>query len=235
MSSGFLYAYVVFLTEEICLLLLSSKESPEQFHLFQNQKNIITNHLETLNAYAKIDFALYSFSQWRPHRDIDYLKHFIYKNELTCQCICPEEEKEEKEDEEKVYKQQVNMDRMQQYTRLHTQMISMSTTSNISTSQVLTKPLYMMNGSSILSKLMYLEEEANGLYMGIATEHDRLYAFFQVPSGLLTPVEAQQSCEVLLQLLRKDEQLVIPSTTLSTNAMGTSSFSSSFTSYSSWP
>lgn len=81
---------MVFLTADICLLLLSSQQSPEQFHAFHAKKAVVAQRLEAIGALAAIAAALENHSAWRPHVDLPLLTHFIYKNELTGECATPE-------------------------------------------------------------------------------------------------------------------------------------------------
>ncbi|CAI5738059.1 unnamed protein product [Hyaloperonospora brassicae] len=86
---GFLYAYVAFLTTDVCLLLLSSQPSPEQCPHFQAKKVFVARRLEDSGAMDDIRASLRNHSEWRPHRDLPLLLHFIYKNELTGECAEP--------------------------------------------------------------------------------------------------------------------------------------------------
>ncbi|TYZ66915.1 hypothetical protein PybrP1_001591, partial [[Pythium] brassicae (nom. inval.)] len=87
---GFLYAYVVFLTADICLLLLSSQQSPEQFHAFHAKKAVVAQRLQDAGTLDAIAAAVESRRAWRPHADLPLLVHFVYKNELTGECAAPE-------------------------------------------------------------------------------------------------------------------------------------------------
>ncbi|KAG3093358.1 hypothetical protein PI125_g16874 [Phytophthora idaei] len=89
-AQGFLYAYVVFLTSDVCLLLLSSQQSPEQFPHFQAKKEFVAQRLEDIGAMEEIDFSIQNHSEWQPHSDLPLLHHFIYKNELTGECAEPD-------------------------------------------------------------------------------------------------------------------------------------------------
>ncbi|KAG2993201.1 hypothetical protein PC119_g18507 [Phytophthora cactorum] len=89
-AQGFLYAYVVFLTSDVCLLLLSSQQSPEQFPHFQAKKEFVAQRLEDIGAMEEIDSSIQNHSEWQPHSDLPLLHHFIYKNELTGECAEPD-------------------------------------------------------------------------------------------------------------------------------------------------
>ncbi|DAZ98469.1 TPA: hypothetical protein N0F65_004906 [Lagenidium giganteum] len=85
-ATGFLYAYVVFLNEDMCLLLLSSQQSPEQFHVFQAKKRYIASRLADVGAYEAVRRSHDAENQWRPHGDFPLLHHFVFKHESTGEC-----------------------------------------------------------------------------------------------------------------------------------------------------
>ncbi|KAI9914435.1 hypothetical protein PsorP6_006984 [Peronosclerospora sorghi] len=88
-ARGFLYAYVVFLSPHISLLLLSSDASPDHFPSFQATKTRIVQALADMNAMRAIQKALTQQLQWQPHKHLPLVRHFIYKNELTGECTHP--------------------------------------------------------------------------------------------------------------------------------------------------
>ncbi|CAK9035572.1 Vacuolar fusion protein MON1 homolog A, partial [Durusdinium trenchii] len=57
-STGFLHAYAAYVSPNICLLLLSSGESLDQFHFCSESKGVIEAKLEKLGLAAKIEAAV---------------------------------------------------------------------------------------------------------------------------------------------------------------------------------
>lgn len=205
--SGFLYAYVVFLTADICLLLLSSQQSPEQFHAFHAKKEFLAQRLRHAGALESIHNSLQSHgSCWKPHGDLPLLTHFIYKNELTGECVTPELDFPfENQDHD------TNLELLSQYAKLHHVMYPAESTQNkqvgmnASSSQPLGKRLPGLH-EKIASRLAFVRSES-GLFLGSCTDEYRLYACFD---SLASVTEAKDQCQLLVERLRRDEGLMAP-------------------------
>ena len=57
-DGGFLYAYIVFIAEDICLLIITPKQTPEQFHHCQTAKTRIVEQLNSTSMLQSIQTAL---------------------------------------------------------------------------------------------------------------------------------------------------------------------------------
>uniref|UniRef100_K3WJ71 Vacuolar fusion protein MON1 homolog n=1 Tax=Globisporangium ultimum (strain ATCC 200006 / CBS 805.95 / DAOM BR144) TaxID=431595 RepID=K3WJ71_GLOUD len=203
-SSGFLYAYVVFLTADICLLLLSSQQSPEQFHSFHAKKEFIADQLAQAGTIDAIHDAVQSQSEpgsarWQPHGDLPLLSHFIYKNELTGECATSE--LEFPFDNEDVA---TNTLLLNQYAKLHHVMYPFVKAHK---SQAIGKRRSSnLKQGAIASRMTFARSE-HGLFIGMCTDEHRLYACFD---SLTSVTEARQQCQVLAERLRYDDELVSP-------------------------
>lgn len=208
--SGFLYAYVVFLTADICLLLLSSQQSPEQFHAFHAKKEFMAQRLLHAGALESIHNSVQSHGSWKPHGDLPLLTHFIYKNELTGECVTPELDFPFEDDDH-----DTNMHLLGQYAKLHHVMYptkasapssgSDSTTKSKPNNQPLGKRLPGLH-DKIASRLAFVRSES-GLFLGSCTDEYRLYACFD---SLASVTEAKDQCQLLVERLRRDEGLMAP-------------------------
>lgn len=196
--SGFLHAYVVFLSRELCLVLLSSQQSPEQFPRFQAKRAYVSRRLFELGALDAIDRALARFGQWQPHEDLPLLRHFAVKSELTGACASPALafplDDEDQETKERL---------LSQYARLHHLMFAADDSGE---SQELGARLPTLNERTT-SRLVF-ERREDGLFMGVASDEHRLLACFD---ALATVADARDQMHVLLERLKRDEQLVAPS------------------------
>ena len=90
-ASGFLYAYIVFVAPEVCMLLVTPKQTPEQFHLCQRAKASIVDKLGSSGTLAAIETALKKAGEGLPGGDIPELVHYLYKADgaATHQCLSP--------------------------------------------------------------------------------------------------------------------------------------------------
>ena len=82
-ASGFLYAYIVFVAPEVCMLLVTPKQTPEQFHLCQRAKATIVDKLASTGTLAAIETALKKAGEGLPGGDIPELVHYL------CVRCCP--------------------------------------------------------------------------------------------------------------------------------------------------
>lgn len=199
MNRGFLNAYVVFLTRGICLLLLSSQQSPAQFHYFQAKKEFIAMRLETLQAFDAIDHALQHQSDWQPHSDLPLLHHFIYKNEITGECASPELAFPFDPDD-----RLAKADMLNQYARIHHQLLSATAADPASESQVLGKRMASLRGDTTTPRMMF-ERHGSALLMGMCSDDHRLYVWLD---AVLTVAEGRDLCRTLLQRLKRDDALL---------------------------
>ena len=91
-AGGFLYAYIVFIAPSVCMLLVTPKQTPEQFHMCQRAKSQIT---EALNASGALDTVLAAkrkACEGLPGGDIPELVHYVYKATglPSAQCLSPD-------------------------------------------------------------------------------------------------------------------------------------------------
>ncbi|KUF84920.1 hypothetical protein AM588_10001078 [Phytophthora nicotianae] len=196
-ARGFLYAYVVFLTSDVCLLLLSSQQSPEQFPQFQAKKEFVSQRLQEIGAMEAIESSVKNHSEWQPHSDLPLLHHFIYKNELTGECGEPELTFPF---DDKDFGTRVQL--LNQYAKLQHLMFPTSD-SQIRESQVLGKRLSSLQESTA-ARMVY-ERSDTGLFVGMCSVDYRLYVWFD---SLATIPDAREQMQVLLDRLRHDEELM---------------------------
>ncbi|CAH0521114.1 unnamed protein product [Peronospora belbahrii] len=218
-ARGFLYAYVVFLTTDVCLLLLSSQQSPEQFPYFQAKKEFVRQRLEDIGAMDDIKASVKNHSEWQPHRDLPLLQHFIYKNELTGECAEPKLTFPfDNEDFG------TRLELLNQYAKVHHLMFPVPTDHQARESQVLGKRLASLQEATA-ARMVY-ERSDTGLIVGMCSADYRLLVWFD---SLVTICDAREQIQVLLDRLCHDEKLMSVALFLS---------SSGFTSVSSfgmWP
>ncbi|GMF15527.1 unnamed protein product [Phytophthora lilii] len=195
---GFLYAYVVFLTSDVCLLLLSSQQSPEQFPHFQAKKEFVAQRLEEIGAMEAIDASVKNHSEWQPHSDLPLLHHFIYKNELTGECAVPELSFPFDEEDFGTRLQLLN-----QYAKLQHLMFPTPAESQNRESQVLGKRLASLQ--EVTAARMVYERSDTGLFVGMCSADYRLFVWFD---SLATISDAREQIQVLLDRLRHDEELM---------------------------
>eukprot|EP00644_Phytophthora_capsici_P000468 jgi/Phyca11/525682/estExt2_fgenesh1_pm.C_PHYCAscaffold_40242 len=196
-ARGFLYAYVVFLSTDVCLLLLSSQQSPEQFPHFQAKKEFVAQRLEDIGAMEEIDSSIKNLSKWQPHNDLPLLHHFIYKNELTGECAEPELSFPFENNDFGTRVQLLN-----QYAKVQHLMFP-SVDSPNRTSQVLGKRLSSLQEATA-ARMVY-ERSDSGLFVGMCSADYRLFAWFD---SLATISDAREQLQVLLDRLRHDEELM---------------------------
>ncbi|KAK1931308.1 Vacuolar fusion protein MON1 A [Phytophthora citrophthora] len=194
---GFLYAYVVFLTSDVCLLLLSSQQSPEQFPHFQAKKEFVTQRLEEIGAMEAIDSSVKNVSKWQPHSDIPLLHHFIYKNELTGECAEPELSFPFENEDFGTRLQLLN-----QYAKVHHLMFPPVDPKDHK-SQVLGKRISSLQEATA-ARMVY-ERSDSGLFVGMCSADYRLFAWFD---SLATISDAREQMQVLVDRLRHDEGLM---------------------------
>lgn len=203
---------MVFLTADICLLLLSSQQSPEQFHAFHAKKELMAQRLLHAGALESIHNSVQCHGAWKPHGDLPLLTHFIYKNELTGECIAPELDFPFDD-----HDHDTSMQLLSQYAKLHHVMYptkaasaSESTTPSkqqaTKNSQPLGKRLPGLH-DKIASRLAFVRSES-GLFLGACTDEYRLYACFD---SLASVTEAKDQCQLLVERLRRDDGLMAPS------------------------
>lgn len=227
-GSGFLYAYVVFLTADICLVLLSSQQSPAQFHAFHAKKERMAQRLSTAGALERIHSAVTQHAQWTPHGDLPLLAHFIYKSELTGECAAPAlgfpfatvstAESDSESDAAAAHL-------LSQYAKLHYTMFPSQRHRRGAHAQV--APPHQALGKrppgqqdAVASRLVFARTEG-GLFLGQCTDEYRLYACFD---ALASVAEAREQCQLLVERLRRDETLMAPAL-----------FASSSSTLSMWP
>lgn len=206
-ARGFLYAYVVFLTTDVCLLLLSSQQSPEQFPQFQAKKEYVAHRLQEIGAIEAIDSSIKNHSQWQPHSDLPLLHHFIYKNELTGECAEPELAFPFDDNDIGTRVQLLN-----QYAKLQHLMFSTPSDPQKRESQVLGKRLSSLQETTA-ARLVY-ERSDSGLFMGMCSADYRVFVWFD---SLATISDAREQIQVLLDRLRHDEELMSVALFLSTS------------------
>lgn len=195
-ARGFLYAYVVFLTSDVCLLLLSSQQSPEQFPFFQAKRQFVAKRLEEMGAMEAIQTSLSSHVNWRPHDDLPLLHHFIYKNELTGECARPELSFPFDESFE------TRLQVLNQYAKVQHLMFPAPETDERE-SQVLGKRMASLQESTA-ARMVY-ERSEMGLFVGMCSADCRLLVWFD---SLATVADAREQMHVLLDRLRHDEELM---------------------------
>ncbi|CAI5727330.1 unnamed protein product [Peronospora destructor] len=197
-ARGFLYAYVVFLTNNVCLLLLSSQQSPEQFPHFQAKKEFVVQRLEEIGAMDDIEASVKNHSEWQPHSDLPLLQHFIYKNELTGECAEPELTFPfDNEDFG------TRLELLNQYATVHHLMFPTPADHQARASQVLGKRLSSLQEATA-ARTVY-ERSETGLFVGMCSADYRLFVWFD---SLATICEAREQIKVLLDRLRHDEKLM---------------------------
>ena len=64
--SGFLYAYIVFIAADVCLLLITPKQTPEQFHHCQTAKARIEEQVTSSKVLETVMDALKNKDQQMP-------------------------------------------------------------------------------------------------------------------------------------------------------------------------
>ncbi|UIZ23368.1 hypothetical protein KXD40_007700 [Peronospora effusa] len=197
-ARGFLYAYVVFLTNDVCLLLLSSQQSPEQFPHFQAKKEFVAQRLEEIGAMDDIEVSLKNHSEWQPHSDLPLLQHFIYKNELTGECA--ESELTFPFDNEDFG---TRLELLNQYATVHHLMFPTPANHQARESQVLGKRLSSLQEATA-ARMVY-ERSEMGLFVGMCSADYRLFVWFD---SLVTICDAREQIQVLLDRLRHDEKLM---------------------------
>ncbi|KAH7472273.1 Vacuolar fusion protein MON1-like protein A [Phytophthora ramorum] len=197
-ARGFLYAYVVFLTSDVCLLLLSSQQSPEQFPHFQATKVFVAQRLEEIGAMEDISASIKNHAAWQPHGDLPLLHHFIYKNELTGECARPELVFPFDEEDFGTRVQLLN-----QYAKLQHLMFPAPAEAESRESQVLGKRLSTLQEAT--AARMAYERSDSGLFVGMCSADYRLYVWFD---SLATISDAREQMQVLLDRLRHDEELM---------------------------
>ncbi|EGZ12478.1 hypothetical protein PHYSODRAFT_347406 [Phytophthora sojae] len=197
-ARGFLYAYVVFLTSDVCLLLLSSQQSPEQFPHFQAKKEFVKLRLEEIGAMEAIDASVKNHSEWQPHSDLPLLYHFIYKNELTGECAEPELTFPFGDGDFSTRLQLLN-----QYAKVHHLMFPTPAEPQNRESQVLGKRLQSLQEATA-ARMVY-ERSDSGLFVGMCSADYRLFVWFD---SLATVSDAREQMQVLLDRLRHDEELM---------------------------
>ncbi|KAG7384737.1 Vacuolar fusion protein mon1b [Phytophthora pseudosyringae] len=197
-ARGFLYAYVVFLTSDVCLLLLSSQQSPEQFPHFQAKKEFVTQRLEEIGAMKAIDSSVKNHSEWQPHSDLPLLHHFVYKNELTGECAQPELAFPFEDGDFGTRLQLLN-----QYAKLHHLMFPAPADPQTRGSQVLGKRLSSLQEATA-ARMVY-ERSDTGLFVSMCSADYRLFVWFD---SLATISDAREQMQVLLDRLRHDEELM---------------------------
>ncbi|KAG7396593.1 Vacuolar fusion protein mon1b [Phytophthora boehmeriae] len=197
-AQGFLYAYVVFLTSDVCLLLLSSQQSPEQFPYFQAKKEFVARRLKEMGAMAAISASIQSRSLWRPHDDLPLLHHFVFKNELTGECAMPELSFPFDDED---FGTRVLL--LNQYAKLQHLMFPTPAEAQSQESQVLGKRLPSLQEAT--AARMAYERSDNGLFVGMCSADCRLFVWFD---SLATVPNAREQMQVLLDRLRHDEELM---------------------------
>ncbi|OQR88332.1 SAND-like [Achlya hypogyna] len=91
-SAGFVYAYIVFTTLDICTILISTNESQTQFHTFQDLHNEhISRALIQLVSTSPPIVALtpLPISHYLPPQYQPLLVHFLYQHGRTHQVVYP--------------------------------------------------------------------------------------------------------------------------------------------------
>ncbi|KAG6947202.1 hypothetical protein JG687_00016259 [Phytophthora cactorum] len=197
-AQGFLYAYVVFLTSDVCLLLLSSQQSPEQFPHFQAKKEFVAQRLEDIGAMEEIDSSIQNHSEWQPHSDLPLLHHFIYKNELTGECAEPDLTFPF---DDKDFGTRVQL--LNQYAKLQHLMFPTPADPQTRESQVLGKRLSSLQDTTA-ARMVY-ERSDTGLFVGMCSADYRLFVWFD---SLATISDARKQMQVLLDRLRHDEEFM---------------------------
>lgn len=190
---GFLHAYVAFLSTEIALVLLSTQQSPEQFHHFQYKRTLIERRLNDTGSMDRLIAAILEQNVWRPHRDLPLLHHFVYKNELTGECATPVLEFPFHDNDTAILL-------LNQYAELDHLMFPSSNDLN---SQILGKPLGTFQ-ESVAARIV-VQRTSNALYVALCSDEYRLYAWFD---SLSETTDAQEQCHFLLDRLRRDDELI---------------------------
>lgn len=191
-----MHAYVVFLTSDVCLLLLSSQQSPEQFPQYQIKKLCVAKRLDEIGAMKAIHSSLENFPEWQPHCDLPLLHHFIYKNELTGECVEPELSFPLDNEDFETRVQVLN-----QYAKL--QHLMFSPPADVHESQTLGKPLSTLQERTV-SRMVYERSDA-GLFVGMCSADYRLYVWFD---SLAIISDAREQVQVILDRLRHDDELM---------------------------
>lgn len=205
--SGFLHAYVVFLAPELCMVLLSSDQSPEQFPRFQAKRSFVAQRLQELDAVAAVTRALDAFPEWQPHADLPLLQHFVFKSEASGQCAAPALAFP-LDDGDQDTKERL----LEAFARLHQLMYRPAATLASATdgesggeSQALGARL--PNLSELVASRLVFERREEGLFLGVGSDDHRLIACFD---ALATVADARDQAHVLLERLKRDELLVTP-------------------------
>uniref|UniRef100_A0AAV1TTZ5 Vacuolar fusion protein MON1 n=1 Tax=Peronospora matthiolae TaxID=2874970 RepID=A0AAV1TTZ5_9STRA len=197
-ARGFLYAYVTFLTPDVCLLLLSSHQSVEQFPHFQAKKTFIARRLEDSGALHDIESSVRNHSEWRPHSDLPLLQHFIYKNELTGECAEPA--LGFPFDDADFH---TRLQLLTQYATIHHLMFPSPADPQTQKSQVLgTRLSSLQEGTA--ARMVY-ERSDTGLFVGMCSADYRLLVWFD---SHVTISDARKQMQVVLDRVSHDEELM---------------------------
>ncbi|TDH71874.1 hypothetical protein CCR75_001077 [Bremia lactucae] len=197
-SSGFLHAYVVFLTNDVCLLLFSSEQSLDEFPFFQAKKKTIARRLEECGALEAIIASVKHHSEWQLHFDLPLLHHFIYKNELTGECAEPELTFPF---DGKDFETRVQL--LNQYAKLQHLMFPAPKDGPARECQRFGKRLATLQETTA-ARMVY-ERSDTGLFFGMCSADYRLFVWFDSLSSI---TDAREQIQVLLNRLRHDEELM---------------------------
>jgi len=86
-DQGYLHAYVYYLAEDICLLLISTQA--ESFYQLSGCKNSIVTGLNKFKVLDQITKAIQANSYSVSEIGFPSLLHFVYKSNNACQCTAP--------------------------------------------------------------------------------------------------------------------------------------------------
>ncbi|RLN47997.1 hypothetical protein BBJ28_00000378 [Nothophytophthora sp. Chile5] len=184
--------------KQFSVLVDGEAQSPEQFPHFQAKKAFVTQRLMELGAMAAIQTSVQRRALWRPHGDLPLLHHFIYKNELTGECATPELAFPFDDGDFETRLLLLN-----QYAKLQHLMFPVPAESQHRESQVLGKRLSSLQEATA-ARMVY-ERSATGLFVGLCSADYRLYAWFD---SLAAVTEAREQMQLLLDRLRRDEELM---------------------------
>jgi hypothetical protein len=183
--------------------MLSTQQSPEQFHHFQAKRVFIQQRLEASGAIDRMNESVAHFANWRPHRDLPLLHHFVFKNEHTGECAAPLLEFPFDGDDEAL------VQLVDHYAQLQHRMYPPRSGRMNADGQVLGKRIPSLQG--FLAARVVMRRTGSAVYMGLSTEDHRLFVWFDglaaaSPSNM--DAALQDQCQLLLDRLRRDDELM---------------------------
>ncbi|TMW55565.1 hypothetical protein Poli38472_010447 [Pythium oligandrum] len=204
-SRGFLHAYIAFIAPDIALVLLSTQQSPAQFHQFQGKRAFIQERLQKIGAIEQIHESMAHMPSWKPHCDLPLLHHFIYKNEITGECASPSLEFPFDDP-------QVEVELLDQYAQVLQLMFP--SLPDLGSSQVLGKRRPGLQESA--AARLVVHRTTTALYIGLCSDEYRFLAWFD---GLIATPDAQDQSHLILDRLKRDEELLSVSHFISTTSL----------------